>query len=83
MPDPLSRLQMARDDVQKRPFGRRAPQLQRLWTIDGHIIWFGAVLLLYLLFQMHSYAFACLFPNSRTNVRLDGQHVLSVAHSHK
>ena len=50
---------------------------------DSHIIWFGAVLLLYSLFQMHSYAFACLFPNSRTNVRLDGQHVLSVAHSHK
>src|SRR6266404_7801841 len=50
---------------------------------DGHIIWFGAVLLLYSLFQMHSYAFARLFPNSRTNIRLDGQHVLSVAHSHK
>src|SRR6476659_1809637 len=32
---------------------------------DSHIIWFGAVLLLYSLFQMHSYAFACLFPNSR------------------
>jgi hypothetical protein len=47
------------------------------------IISFGGALLLYSLFQMHSYAFARLFPNSRANIRLDGQHVLSVSRSHK
>jgi hypothetical protein len=40
-------------------------------------------LLFYSLFQMHNDAFARLFSNGRTNISLDGQHVFSIAHSHK